>query len=101
LPPAPSCRRVGQQESPLCGGFPCAFGLVVYFALQSELLQLQRPIEDKAFYFFTLFAFVAGSSERLTHVILGGAERTVAATLEEADKAVGEKTTTAVTPKTS
>jgi hypothetical protein len=97
--------EVGRMPAFWLGAFRpfigAVFGLVVYFALQSELLQLQRPIEDKAFYFFTLFAFVAGFSERLTHVILGGAERTVAGTLEEADKAVGEKTTTAVTPKTS
>jgi hypothetical protein len=66
------------------------FGLFIYFALQSELLQLQKPDEGKAFFFFTLFAFVAGFSERLTHVILGGAERTVAGTLEQADRAVGE-----------
>ena len=58
------------------------FGLFIYFALQSKLLQVQQPDEGKAFFFFTLFAFVAGFSERLTHVILGGAERTVAGTLE-------------------
>ena len=70
------------------------FGLVVYFALQSELLQLQQPDQDKAFFFFTFLAFAAGFSERLTHVILGGAERTVAGTLEQADKALGEESTT-------
>lgn len=70
------------------------FGLFIYFALQSELLQLQKPDEEKAFFFFTLFAFVAGFSERLTQVILGGAERTVAGTLEQADKAVGATSTT-------
>ena len=70
------------------------FGLVVYFALQSELLQLQQPDEKKAFFFFTFLAFAAGFSERLTHVILGGAERTVAGTLEQGDKALGEESTT-------
>jgi hypothetical protein len=73
------------------------FGLFIYFALQSELVQLQEPDQGKAFFFFTLFAFVAGFSERLTHVILGGAERTVAGTLEQADKAVGEISTTKTT----
>ena len=73
------------------------FGLFIYFALQSELLQVQKPDEGKAFFFFTLFAFVAGFSERLTHVILGGAERTVAGTLEQADKAVGATSTTTTT----
>jgi hypothetical protein len=70
------------------------FGLFIYFALQSELLQLQEPAEGKAFFFFTLLAFVAGFSERLTRVILSNAERTVAGTLEEADKAVGQTSTT-------
>jgi hypothetical protein len=70
------------------------FGLFIYFALQSELLQLQEPAEGKAFFFFTLLAFVAGFSERLTRVILNNAERTVAGTLEEADKAVGDTSTT-------
>jgi len=70
------------------------FGLFIYFALQSELLQLQEPAEGKAFFFFTLLAFVAGFSERLTRVILNNAERTVAGTLEEADKAAGTSTTT-------
>ena len=73
------------------------FGLFIYFALQSELVQLQEPDQGKAFFFFTLFAFVAGFSERLTHVILGGAERTVAGTLAQADKAVGEISTTTTT----
>jgi hypothetical protein len=73
------------------------FGLFIYFALQSELLQLRKPDEGKAFFFFTLFAFVAGFSERLTQVILGGAERTVAGTLEQADKAVGGTSTTTTT----
>lgn len=78
------------------------FGLLIYFALQSELLQLQKPDEGKAFFFFTLFAFVAGFSERLTHVILGGAERTVAETLEQADRAVdGTSTTTSADGSTT
>ena len=70
------------------------FGLFIYFALQSELLQLQEPEEAKAFFFFTLLAFVAGFSERLTHVILGSAERTVEQTLTQADSAAGETPTT-------
>lgn len=73
------------------------FGLFIYFALQSELLQLRKPDEGKAFFFFTLFAFVAGFSERLTQLILGNAERTVEQTLDEADKAVGATSTTTET----
>ena len=73
------------------------FGLFIYFALQSELLQLQEPDEGKAFFFFTLFAFVAGFSERLTHVILGNAERTVEQTLTRGDDAAGATSTTSST----
>jgi hypothetical protein len=90
--------EVGRMPAFWLGAFRpfigAVFGLFIYFALQSELLQVQKPDERKAFFFFTLFAFVAGFSERLTHVILGGAERTVAGTLEQADKAVGETSTT-------
>jgi hypothetical protein len=71
------------------------FGLFVYFALRGELLQqLQEPDEGKAFFFFTVLAFIAGFSERLTRVLISNAERTVAGTLEEADKALPETTRT-------
>jgi len=90
--------EVGRMPAFWLGAFRpfigAVFGLVVYFALQSELLQVKRPDEAKAFFFFTFFAFLAGFSERLTHVILGRAERTVAGTLEEADKALGDEVTT-------
>ncbi len=70
------------------------FGLVVYFALRSELVQLKKPATRDRFFFFTFLAFASGFSERLAHVILGGAERTVQGTLEQADKALGEESTT-------
>lgn len=86
--------EVGRMPAFVLGAFRpflgAVFGLFIYFALESELLQLQQPVEEKAFFFFTLLAFVAGFSERLTHVIIGGAEKTVAGTLEQADNAVGE-----------
>lgn len=66
------------------------FGLVVYFALESSVVQLPPPADGKEFFFLTLFAFAAGFSERLTQVILGGAERTIEATLDQADEAVGK-----------
>ena len=69
------------------------FGLFIYFALRSELLALQEPNEGTAFFFFTLLAFVAGFSERLTRVLISSAERTVAGTLEEADKTLPETST--------
>jgi hypothetical protein len=70
------------------------FGLVIYFALRSELVQWREPDTRRAFFFFTFLAFVSGFSERLAHVILGGAERTIQETLEQADKALGEESTT-------
>jgi hypothetical protein len=72
------------------------FGLFVYFALRGELLQqLQEPDEEgQAFFFFTVLAFIAGFSERLTRVLITSAERTVAGTLEEADRALPETTRT-------
>jgi hypothetical protein len=64
------------------------FGLVIYFALQSDLLQIAVPDEDPttgapdaSFYFLALLSFVAGFSERLTKVVLGGAERSIASAL--------------------
>jgi hypothetical protein len=70
------------------------FGLVVYFALRSELVQWREPDTRRSFFFFTFLAFLSGFSERFAHVILGSAERTVQETLEQADKAVGEESTT-------
>jgi hypothetical protein len=69
------------------------FGLVVYFALRSELIQWREPDKGRAFFFFTFLAFVSGFSERLAHVILGSAERTVQETLKQADKALGDEST--------
>jgi hypothetical protein len=70
------------------------FGLVVYFALRSELVQWKEPDKGRAFFFFTFLAFLSGFSERFAHVVLGSAERTVEETLEQADKALGEESTT-------
>ena len=90
--------EVGRTPAFLLGTFRpylgAVFGLLIYFALQSELLQLRKPNADKEFFFFTFLAFAAGFSERLTHVILGGAERTVAGTLEKADAATSGVSTT-------
>ena len=68
----PSLRRVGSFR-PIIGA---VFGVVVYFALKSGLIQLstgrERPV---AIYFYATLAFIAGFSERRAMVILGGAER--------------------------
>jgi hypothetical protein len=68
------------------------FGLVVYFALESGLLQIAVPDQnaetggpEASFYFLALLAFLGGFSERLAKVVLGSAERTIAATFESDD----------------
>ena len=65
----------------------------------SELLQIAVPDDNAATgasaastYFLALLAFVGGFSERLTHVVLGQAEKTIAATFEHDD---GEMSATA------
>jgi hypothetical protein len=50
------------------------FGTAVYFALRSGLIVLQPSGEETEFYFFALLAFLAGFSERFTHVLLGQIE---------------------------
>ncbi len=52
------------------------FGLVVYFALRGQLIQV-KPESVREFEYYTVFAFLAGFSERFTQVILGGAEKTL------------------------
>jgi hypothetical protein len=74
--------EVGRRKIMRIGGYRpflgAIFGLATYFALQSGLLQVKTPQEDKtSFYFFTVLAFLAGFSERLTAVLLGSAESTV------------------------
>lgn len=74
--------EVGRRKIMRLGGYRpflgAIFGLATYFALQSGLLQVKTPQEDKtSFYFFTVLAFLAGFSERLTQVVLSGAESTV------------------------
>ncbi len=77
------------------------FGLAVYFALQGDVIQIEGPSDgpDKQFFFFALLAFLAGFSERLTHVVFGGAERTIAAALEDEDIAPASDSTTPPTKR--
>jgi hypothetical protein len=88
--------EVGRSQSFRLGSFRpflgAVFGLLIYFALESGLLQIAVPdsnaatdATDVSLYFLAFIAFVAGFSERLAHVVLGKAERTVAATLEMDD----------------
>jgi hypothetical protein len=84
--------EVGRWQAFALGSFRpfigAVFGLVIYFALQSDLLQIAVPDEDPStgapdasFYFLALLSFVAGFSERLAKVVLGGAERSIASAL--------------------
>ena len=50
------------------------FGTTTYFALRSGLIVLTPSGEDTEFYFYALLAFLAGFSERFTHVLLGQIE---------------------------
>ena len=102
--------EVGRSQSFRLGSFRpflgAVFGLVIYFALESGLLQIAVPdsnaatdATDVSLYFLAFIAFVAGFSERLAQVVLGKAERTVAATFEQDD---GEmRQTRAVVPERS
>ena len=89
--------EVGRAQSFRLGSFRpligAVFGLVIYFAIMSELLQIAVPDNDAttgaaaaSTYFLALLAFVGGFSERLTHVVLGRAEKTIAATFERDDE---------------
>jgi hypothetical protein len=89
--------EVGRSQSFRLGSFRpflgAVFGLLIYFALESGLLQIAVPDRDPttdatdvSLYFLAFISFVAGFSERLAHVVLGSAERTVAATLEMSDE---------------
>jgi hypothetical protein len=88
--------EVGRSQSFRLGSFRpflgAVFGLLIFFALESGLLQIAVPDGDPTTdatevspYFLAFIAFVAGFSERLAHVVLGKAERTVAATVERSD----------------
>lgn len=67
-------RRLGSFR-PFLGA---VFGVALYFTLSSGILQTEVPPDSsEAFFYYGTLAFVAGFSERMTKVILGGAERTI------------------------
>jgi hypothetical protein len=96
--------EVGRAQSFRLGSFRpfigATFGLVIFFAIKSGLLQIGVPDAgtDDLFFFLALLAFLAGFSERLTKIVLGRAERTIAATFEGDDSA--ESTPSPPTPPT-
>jgi hypothetical protein len=61
------------------------FGVLAYFAIDSKLLPITPPTTGRQFFYYALFAFVAGFSERFAHVILGSADLTVAKALTGAE----------------
>jgi hypothetical protein len=99
--------EIGRNQSFRLGSFRpflgAVFGLLIYFALESGLLQIAVPDSnaatgstDASLYFLAFIAFVAGFSERLAKVVLGKAEQTIAATLERSDE--GEATPRSTAP---
>ena len=57
------------------------FASAVYFALESNFIQLGTITQQNTFTFYAFVGFLAGFSERFTHVIFGEAELTVAEAL--------------------
>jgi hypothetical protein len=96
--------EVGHWQSFWLGSFRpfigAAFGLTVYFAIKSGLVQLPTPAGGQEFYFVVLLAFAAGFSERWTQVVMGSAERTVEAAIGGADATPAPAQRPPATPQT-
>jgi hypothetical protein len=77
--------EVGELLIVLLGAFRpvlgVVFGVLTYFAIASQLLPLTPPATGRQFFYYAVFAFAAGFSERFAHVILGSADLTVAKAL--------------------
>jgi len=71
----PTIRRLGSFR-PFIGA---VFGIAVYFLIRSGIPSIEPPRHHQAFFFFAIVAFLAGFNERWTKVMLGDAERTLAA----------------------
>jgi hypothetical protein len=77
----PTIRRLGSFR-PFIGA---VFGIAVYFLIRSGIPNIDAPTKPyKAFFFFAIFAFLAGFNERWTKILLGDAERTLAASFGKA-----------------
>jgi hypothetical protein len=74
--------EVGELLIVLLGSFRpllgAIFGVVAYFAIEGGVVGLTPPTGHPAFFYYALFAFLAGFSERFAHVILGKADLAVA-----------------------
>jgi hypothetical protein len=73
--------EVGELLIVLLGAFRpllgAIFGVVAYFAIEGGVIGLTAPTGHPAFFYYALFAFLAGFSERFAHVILGKADLAV------------------------
>ena len=73
--------EVGELLIVLLGSFRpllgAIFGVVAYFAIEGGIIGLTAPTGHPAFFYYALFAFLAGFSERFAHVILGKADLAV------------------------
>ena len=85
----PSLRRVGSFR-PIIGA---VFGVVVYFALKSGIIQLSTGNGPPSIYFYATFAFLAGFSERKAMVLLGGAEKMLGGSSDPAQDDAPKPTT--------
>jgi len=74
------------------------FASALYFALESNFIQLGTISQQSTFTFYAFVGFLAGFSERFTHVIFGEAELTVAEALGAAPP--GRDSKTPVEPQT-
>src|ERR671931_999925 len=76
--------EVGEVLIVLLGSFRpllgAIFGVVAYFAIEGGVIGLTAPTGHPAFFYYALFAFLAGFSERFAHVILGKADLAVSKT---------------------
>jgi hypothetical protein len=92
--------EVGQGLIIMLGGFRpvlgAIFGVLAYFALASDFLGITPPGNGTTFYYYALFAFAAGFSERFAHVILGSADLTVSKGLTTTQTTEQEDETTPV-----
>ena len=69
------------------------FGTATFFALQSGVFQPTPDAPATAFFYYPLFAFAAGFSERYAHVIMGDADLSLARALtgaETSDEALSD-----------
>jgi hypothetical protein len=60
------------------------FGVLTYLAIESKVLPLDPPVGEEVFY-YAVFAFAAGFSERFAHVITGSADLAASKALADVD----------------